>query len=162
MSKTLINSGSSPKLARLIVLCLRVTVGGVFVIAAIPKIMNPVEFANSLNAYQILPQYALGITTWLLPWIECIFGLLLALGYVMRLSLMVIGLLLLVFLIAIVSAMMRGLNINCGCFGRNEVVGWNVVFRDIGLLAVLGLCASHYSVLPVRPIAVIFRRIKLM
>ena len=49
---------------------------------------------------------------------------------------LLINLLLIGFLIGILSAMARGLDIECGCFGGvDEKVGWPVAIRDLIMLA---------------------------
>ena len=47
---------------------------------------------------------------------------------------------LIVFIIAIISAWLRGLNISCGCFGSENAVGeyLKVMLRDVFLI---GLCS---------------------
>jgi hypothetical protein len=42
-----------------------------------------------------------------------------------------------IFILLIFSAMMRGLNIECGCFSldsRNSFVGWKRIFEDLLIL----------------------------
>ena len=53
-------------------------------------------------------------------------------------SLAVLTGLLVVFLVAILSAQSRGLDITCGCFGKTEnaTVYSEIILRDLGLLAV--------------------------
>jgi hypothetical protein len=52
-----------------------------------------------------------------LPWIEIVAGVFLVLGIWMRASAILLSALTLVFMVAIGSALARGLDIDCGCFG---------------------------------------------
>jgi putative oxidoreductase len=119
----------------LLLLC-RLVLGTVFVIAAVPKIAHPDSFATSVEAYELLPLAAVNIAAIIIPWIELICGLFLIAGVYLRPSSALLGVLLGVFIIAITVAVLRGLNINCGCFGESggATVGWNKVLEDLALL----------------------------
>jgi putative oxidoreductase len=111
---------------------LRFTLGLVFLYASIGKILDPSSFAESLMAYQIFdsPQTVkyLAVT---LPWMEWFCGMFLLLGVFVRSVSILTTLLLASFIIAIVSALLRGLEINCGCFGSAaETVGPLSLLRD--------------------------------
>jgi hypothetical protein len=77
----------------------------------------------------------------ILPWFELALGALLIAGVAVRwIGLLTSGLLL-VFIGAMARAKMLGLEINCGCFGNNEKLGWATLFRDSSLL-VLALAVT--------------------
>src|SRR5687768_16183024 len=104
---------------------LRFTLGLVFLYASIGKILDLSRFAESLIAYQFFdsPQTIkyLAVT---LPWMEWFCGIFLLLGVFVRSVSILTTLLLALFIFAIVSALLRGLEINCGCFGSAaETVG---------------------------------------
>jgi putative oxidoreductase len=96
---------------------LRVAVAAVFIAAATTKIVDPAAFVASIQTYRLIPDGAAAIFAVWLPWLElcaafAIFSrrhrsgaswLLLALTFV--------------FLLALGQAWLRGLDINCGCFG---------------------------------------------
>jgi uncharacterized membrane protein YphA (DoxX/SURF4 family) len=80
----------------------------------------------------------------LFVWGEITVGVLLIAGAATRGSALVSSIMLVAFEIAVVSAMARGLKIDCGCFtgakaaaakSVTEVVGWPKVFEDLGYLA---------------------------
>ena len=120
-----------------IILAARLVLGSVFVIAGVEKVVNPNAFAKAINNYQMLPFAALNVMALILPWLEVLTGVFLIFGIRLRASSALIASMLVVFLIAIGSAMARGLSIECGCYsqgGGGEIVGWKKVFEDVGLL----------------------------
>ncbi|MCU0424774.1 MAG: DoxX family membrane protein [Candidatus Kapabacteria bacterium] len=119
-----------------IILAARLVLGSVFVIAGVEKIVNPNAFAKAINNYQMLPYGALNLMALVLPWLEVLAGVFLIFGVRLRASSAVVAAMLVVFLIAIGSAMARGLSIECGCYsqGGGEKVGWKKVFEDVALL----------------------------
>jgi uncharacterized membrane protein YphA (DoxX/SURF4 family) len=98
-------------------LLLRVLLAFIFIFAAIEKIAVPENFALSIANYKLLPAGSINILAIILPWIELISGLLLLFGISVKENSTVITFLLIVFTIAILISLFRGLNIDCGCFG---------------------------------------------
>ncbi len=121
---------------RALLLASRVVLGGVFVVAAIPKIADAEGFATAVEAYEMVPMAAVNILAIIIPWTELICGLFLISGVYVRPGAAILGLLLVLFVVAISTAVLRGLNINCGCFGETggTTVGWGKVLEDIGLM----------------------------
>ncbi len=121
---------------------LRLVVGMVFIVAAADKIGNPELFARSIANYRLLPVELVNIPALVLPWLELLVGLMLLLGVRVRAAAVVAAGLLTVFTVALVSALVRGLDIHCGCFSQTaaERIGWGRVLEDLALLAAaLGL-----------------------
>ena len=112
-----------------LLLIFRVLVGALFVYSAIEKISRPEEFAVSLLNYRILPEFAINIIAIILPWIELITGVLLLIGVETNNSSAIILTMLSVFTVAVLIAIIRGLNIDCGCFGT--LMAEKVGFRKI-------------------------------
>ncbi len=116
-------------------LAARLIVGFIFVYAGIGKIAEPETFANEIFKYHILPDFPINIIALVLPWLELVIGIFLIAGIRIRASATIASISMLVFLIAILSAMFRGLDINCGCFADKVViVGWHKVLEDLGIL----------------------------
>ncbi len=136
---------SSDKFDSVIHLLLRGFLGGVFIYASIGKIIHPEMFAESIANYRILPAQMVNFMAVILPWIELVAGVCLILGLWLPGSLFVMNLLLFVFFGALLSACVRGLNIECGCFETSVdkmVAGsmaWYLI-RDAVLL-VIGITA---------------------
>ena len=120
----------------------RLTLALVFIYAGAVKIQDVVAFAGHVAAYQILNynmNYVLAAT---LPYIEFLAGILLFLNVRVRPALVVLGSLTLIFMVALTSVWVRGLDIDCGCFdptGGSKVTVGMALLRDIGLMALVGL-----------------------
>ena len=123
-----------------LVLAARCVLGVVFIIASIDKIAAPDAFAASIEAYKLTPYVFINILSIVIPWMELCCGIFLIGGVYMRGSSMLLSLLLSVFIIAIMTALLRGLKIDCGCFGKEHAtpVSWMKVVEDIGLF-ILGV-----------------------
>jgi uncharacterized membrane protein YphA (DoxX/SURF4 family) len=118
----------------------RLVLGTVFLIAGAEKLTALDAFGHSIANYQIVPVALVNIGALLFVWAEIVIGVLLIAGAAVRGSALMAGSLLIIFLIAILSAMARGLQIDCGCFvsaqkSAVETVGWPKVFEDVALLA---------------------------
>jgi len=125
------------KNVRWIVLLLRMLVGSVFVYAAIGKIWNPQGFANDIDNYRMLPYLLVSVMATVLPWLELLCGFFLIFGKWLRGSSLIIIVMNLIFIVAIGSAIARGLDITCGCFsatGEGTKVGVTRLVEDILLL----------------------------
>jgi len=70
-----------------------------------------------------------------LPWFELFLGFWLITGLWRGLSATAASLLLLVFFSLMIRAMIKGLQIDCGCFGPGEKLSWLTLVRDGSLLA---------------------------
>lgn len=120
----------------------RALVGGVFILAGVSKALAISAFAGEITAYQIVPAGIAQVMALVFPLIEILIGVFLILGLATRWAAAAAGGMLLIFIIAIISAMARGLNIDCGCFGNalglgalRETVSWRKVFEDLLWLA---------------------------
>ncbi len=123
-------------LQKSVVFLARFVLGIVFVVAAVDKIAVPEVFAVSVEAYQIIPVPLVNLFALVVPWIELLCGIFLLAGVRMRASSLVLGMLLILFIFALLSAMVRGLKIDCGCFGAQHAspVSWGKIGEDLGLL----------------------------
>ena len=123
-------------------LVLRCYVGGYFIIAAVPKIIEPLAFATSIAHYGILPSWAVNASALVLPWLEIISGIFLVVGYKVRLNAIFTGAMLVIFTSAVAYAVILGLKIDCGCFGSqggDEVSWWKVTKNSFMILMCLFL-----------------------
>jgi putative oxidoreductase len=118
-----------------ILLVLRLIVGGVFLWAGILKIFDPLEFAQAIANYRIFPRVITVFLALVLPWLEVICGVFLILGIFRNASSLLVSCLLAGFLILIASAILRGLDIDCGCFGRlSQKADYKLILSDSLLL----------------------------
>ncbi len=118
---------------------LRVIMAGLFLYAGFVKAMQPDIFLRDIESYRLLPYQASLLVALYLPWLEITAGLALLLPSWSRASAGLLAGLMTVFLVAIISAWARGLDISCGCFGATEAktnYPW-LMLRDCLMLAAL-------------------------
>lgn len=122
---------------RYLLLGLRLLVGLAFVAAGAEKIADPESFGLSIGNYRILPDFLVPVPATVLPWLELLCGLAILFGILVRGSSLIVSLLLVIFTLAVLSAILRGLDISCGCFSQDAqeaVLGWGKVWENLGLL----------------------------
>jgi len=119
----------------LILLC-RLFVGGVFIYASLDKLTHPEAFAQTIHYYRLVPAVLLHPWAHFLPVLELVAGSALVLGFRQRGAALLIGGLTVVFMVAITAALVRGLDISCGCFHTDggHGVGLDLLVRDTVLL----------------------------
>ena len=125
-------------------LTLRVLLGAVFLYAAYSKLREPwLMFAMQIDAYQLLPQWAVLFIARTLPWGEVVLGLALVAGIGLRYAAAGATLLMAVFFAIMTFTFLKGLQIDCGCFGPGETIGPKTLARDATLLL---MCATLWIV----------------
>ena len=124
---------------------LRLLVGGAFVVAGALKVADPAKFALDVSHYRLVPYELINLVAILLPWIEITSGLFVLAGIWLRAAALVITSLTVVFLVLIVSALARGLNIECGCFGTvgGKHIGLVNLVIDSALLVLSALLVKR-------------------
>ncbi len=95
----------------------RLVVGGLFIWAGVLKIIDPLEFAQSIKNYRLFPRELAFIIAIILPWVEVVSGAFLIIGVFRRSSALLISLLLIGFIGLVAIALLRGIDTTCGCFG---------------------------------------------
>jgi uncharacterized membrane protein YphA (DoxX/SURF4 family) len=136
--------------AKVILLFLRVALGALFIYAGVMKVAEAPDFARDIQRYAIIPwPDATVLLAVYLPWLEILSGAAVIVRRFHLGALAIIAGLMLVFTIALSSAWARGLDIECGCFGRKkESIRTNfpaLLARDLGLLAAAcGLLAAEW------------------
>lgn len=130
---------SSLRGTRMLLILGRLALGAVFLYAAYTKLRQPWQlFAMSVNAYQLLPEWAVVVTARVLPWLELLVGALLLAGYQLRYVAAAATALLLCFFGLMLRSYFRGSGIDCGCFGVGEALSPQTLARDGLLLFVSG------------------------
>jgi uncharacterized membrane protein YphA (DoxX/SURF4 family) len=118
-----------------LLLAFRFVVGVVFIWSGIIKIVDPLLFAQDVANYRVFPQSLSLLIALGLPWIEVLCGLLLVLGIWVRAASLLLSGLLLAFLILIVTTIVRGIDVACGCFGSlSHTVDYKLLLLDSALL----------------------------
>ncbi len=125
-----------------ITLLFRLILGGVLLAAGGLKVGHLQKSAMAVRAYEVLPISVANVIGYSLPWIEVGLAIFLILGVFVKQSAMASGALMFIFIIGIAQAGLRGLSIDCGCFGGGGQVAAGQtkylaeIFRDVGLLAI--------------------------
>lgn len=121
-------------MSKALTVVLRVLLAAVFLFAAYTKLRQSyLIFAMSIDAYQILPEWAVLFAARTLPWFELALGAALLAGWRMRWTSIGAAALLAVFLGILLYSYQRGATIDCACFGVGEPLTWKTLVRD-GLL----------------------------
>ena len=99
------------------IVAVSIALGAVFVYAGVDKIRDPLQFADSIAAFAILPAVLINLLALGLPPFEVMSGLLVAIPVTRRIGALAMVLCSAVFFCALLSALLRGLTLDCGCFG---------------------------------------------
>jgi uncharacterized membrane protein YphA (DoxX/SURF4 family) len=127
----------------------RVFIGFLFVFISIDKIANPEAFSASIANYKIVSPFLATFAATLLPWIELLCGLSILFGILQKGSSFLLTTLLVVFTAAVVSALVRGLDISCGCFTQDPnagKIGWMKLAENLGLMLITSFLFFSTSV----------------
>ncbi len=115
-------------------------IAALFIFAGISKILDPVTFARDIDNYRLLPYLLVTLMAIILPWLEVLCGIFLIIGSWKKGAAFLLLLLTFMFLIAISSAIARGLDITCGCFSRTlegTKVGYTKLIEDVILFVII-------------------------
>lgn len=142
---------------------IRVALGVIFIWASWHKLADPYANVQAVKAYEILPYPWFKIVGYTLPVAEVLIGICLITGLITRVTAVLAALSMVVFIAGIISVWVRGINIDCGCFGTGgadpnaqEKYPWEIA-RDTGFF----LMAAYLVVWPRTKLAIdnlIFRR----
>ena len=143
---------SSPwNLRRAVIWIGRLLLGGIFLYAGYSKIflpntnlwpffilkfsitMNISHFADQVAAFKMLPPWGAQFVANTLPFTEIILGLLLLIGWRLRIWAPVLTLIMLGFFGVVLRAYVLHMDINCGCFATPEPIGLRKVLEDAAL-----------------------------
>ena len=124
----------------------RLLLAGLFLYAAWPKMLDPEGFARSITNYKVtLPvvgQNYVYLSAMFLPALEAVAAVCLFWPKLRRGAALTLVVLLSVFTVLILQAVLRGLNIDCGCFGSSAIsaalatkVGWTKILENLSYLA---------------------------
>jgi putative oxidoreductase len=119
---------------------LRLLLGALFLWSGLAKLAHPAAFFSALLDYELpLPDALLRLVAIALPWLEALCGLALALNRWPETVRPLVAALCALFALALGQALLRGLKIDCGCFGPSVDGWWDrpafALLRTAGLLA---------------------------
>ncbi len=111
-----------------------------WIYAGAVKLPDPAQSVEAVRAYQLLPGDTASTVGQLLPVVEVVVGICLVLGLFTRAFALLSALLFVVFIAGVASVWIRGIDIDCGCFGGGgydpdaaSAYPWEIA-RDTGLL----------------------------
>ena len=128
---------------RVFVFALRLLLGALFILSGALKAGHAVALAATIADFRLLPSGMIGPLALALPYFEIGLGLYLAIGLFTRVAAIVGCTQLIVYALAIGSAVLRHIPANCGCFGPNDSApaDWPHVVFDLALAALAAFIA---------------------
>lgn len=113
----------------------------IFIFSGIEKISDLNYFLVAINNYKIFPDFTHNFITVTFPWIELILGVLLLFGFYKKEISVIFSFLIFLFTLLIFISILRGLDIDCGCFGTlsSVKVGYYKIYEN----TILFLLAIH-------------------
>lgn len=122
--------------------------GGVWIVAGGLKVTQPSASIEAVRAYELLPAPLVEPVGLALPAVELAIGVALVAGALTRGAAVASAVLFLAFVVGIASVWMRGIEIDCGCFGGGGAepgaasdYPWEIA-RDLALLAASAYVAA--------------------
>ena len=120
----------------------RLVLGGIFLVSGLAKIADPVRFLLTLREFRLLPGTMEVFLALYLPWLEFVLGLATILGILQRTSALLLAGLNGIFVLALASVLLRGIEVDCGCFGLladilhlPDLADWKAVVRNLVFIA---------------------------
>lgn len=115
-----------------LVLICRLVLGVVFIYASLEKMADPAGFAQNIYYYRMVPSALLHPFATVLPVLEFVAGVALIAGVQLRGAALLTLLMNIMFMVALGTALRRGLDISCGCFHTDggHGVGLDLMIRD--------------------------------
>src|SRR5438105_13843206 len=159
---------SSPfNFGRAVILIVRLMLGGIFMYAGYSKIFRPnlilspwfalkfsittnlSTFGAQVESYRLLSAAGVSFVAHTLPFAEILLGLLLLIGWRLRIWASLVTLLMLAFLTVVTRAYLLHMDINCGCFATPEPLTFKTVIRD-SLFTALALLMTVFAFIEAR------------
>jgi len=122
-------------------IALRIALGALFIWAALTKLADMAGFAQDVANYRVVPAGPVPFVASAVVGIELLAGIALVAGVMERAAAAVIAALLIGFTVFLSQALLRGIDLRCGCFGGDEPASWWTVARDLVMLAAAILVA---------------------
>ena len=159
---------SSPlNLRRAIIWIGRLVLGGIFLYAGYSKVFLPnhtlwplfflkfsistnlANFALQVEAFKLLPPWGVQFVAHTLPFAEMVLGLLVLIGWRLRIWSSFLTLIMLGFFVVVLRAYLLHMDINCGCFATPEPIGPRKILEDAALSA-LALLTTFFAFVEAR------------
>lgn len=121
----------------LLTAAVRFAVGATFIVASVYKIRDPGAFAKSIWYYHLVPGDLINLMALVLPWVEFLCGVALIMGLFYQGAVVLINVMTVTFVFALGTTIVRGLDIDCGCFKAGHAAtkaAWKALAFDLVLM----------------------------
>ena len=119
-----------------LIVAISFAIAAVFLYASLGKIREPLQFADSIAAFKMLPAPFINPLALSLPLFEAGCALLLLVPSTRPIGALAVELLCAMFFTALLSALLRGLTLDCGCFGAG-IPSRSAMWVELGLDVIL-------------------------
>ncbi len=127
----------SSRVRRIVLWMLALALAAIFIYAAVLKIAEPAEFARAIKNYKMVPLALVNLMAVILPWWEISAGAAVLFPKWRKAAATILLGLGMIFAIAVLTAMIRGLDITCGCFGQHSArAGLETLAVDLFIIVV--------------------------
>lgn len=159
---------SSPlNLRRAIIWIGRLVLGGIFIYAGYSKAFLPnhtlwplfflkfsistnlANFALQVEAFKLLPPLGVQFVAHTLPFAEIALGLLVLIGWRLRIWASFLTVIMLGFFVVVTRAYLLHMDINCGCFATPEPIGPRKILED-AILSALAILTTYFAFVEAR------------
>lgn len=126
-------------------------VASAFALAGSLKLLDPAQFAEEIGNYRLFPALITRLAAVYLPWLELTLAVSLLLPRFRAVARGLAGALLGVFCAALASTLIRGIDVECGCFGSAATTSAEWALARNGLLIgflTLGAWLKHRPAAP--------------
>jgi uncharacterized membrane protein YphA (DoxX/SURF4 family) len=110
---------------------------------------NIANFAFQVDAFQMLPPWGVQFVAHTLPFTEIILGLLVLIGWRLRIWGSLLTIIMFGFFFVVLRAYLLHMNINCGCFATPEPIGPKKILEDAAMSG-LALLMTWFSFVEAR------------
>jgi len=97
--------------------------------------MNIANFAYQVEAFKLLPPWGVQFVAHTLPFTEIALGLLLLIGWRLRIWAPILTAIMLGFFVVVLRAYLLHMDINCGCFATPQPINLQKILEDAALSA---------------------------
>jgi putative oxidoreductase len=141
-------------------LVVRIGLGCLFLWSSLPKIRQPYDFLSSVYSYELVGPKLGMLIAMTLPWLELLVGICLVGGIFVTGALLASIGMAAMFTFVLASALYRGLEISCGCFGASdaELISYSTLIR--ACLILLFSLAAYICLVILRPSPQAYKRIR--
>jgi len=123
----------------------RILVSLVFLVAGALKLRDPLAFADGIAAFQVFPVWAINPLAISVPYFEILTAIGILCGRTRSAAALSACGLSVCFVILFASALARGIDVTCACFGKWEILQASTRVGFVRALGVLGLSGWVYA-----------------